>query len=81
MIQDIIKLKKSGKIPYVVPAQQAIHLENFCDMPLLLKFTRPDTNETHEVKAEIDTLRERGDTTRTGVDKHNPRVEIVITKA
>ncbi|MDI9413353.1 MAG: putative HNHc nuclease [Bacillota bacterium] len=63
-LHEIVKLKRSGKIVYHAPAQQAAGLENFCDKPLILSFGRPDTGELCKVDAEIQTMRESGERSR-----------------
>ena len=63
-LHDIIKQKRSGKVVYFAPTEQAAGLENFCDKPLILSFGRPDTGELCKVDAEIQTMRESGERSR-----------------
>lgn len=50
---EIAKLKKSGKITMIIPKEKTVELENFCNKPLLIRFSDV------EIDAEIDNVRER----------------------
>lgn len=58
-LNEVTKLKKSGKAIFTVGKDSTKELENFCEKPLFLTYWHPDEAATKKVAAQIDNIRER----------------------